>query len=191
MQITRPEAAAYILEKSRDSIRKKGGCVIAIDGNSGAGKSTFAMRLAAASGAALFHMDDFFLPPELRTPERLEKPGGNIHSERFLEEIIQGISSGKDFIYHVFSCNDFSYTEKKAFYAPVNIIEGVYSMHPAWQDRLDLKVFMQIAPEVQQERILHRNGEEMLKKFTDRWIPMENRYFDFCKIREICDCIVV
>ena len=32
-------------------------------------------------------MDDFFLPMELRTAERLEEPGGNVHYERFSAEV--------------------------------------------------------------------------------------------------------
>ena len=64
-------------------------------------------------------------------------------------------------------------------------------MHPAWQNYLDLKIFLQISPDLQIERILQRSGKEMLKNFTEKWIPMENRYFDFYKIREACDYIVV
>ena len=38
-------------------------------------------------------MDDFFLPPALRTPERRSEPGGNVHYERFLTEVLPNLRS--------------------------------------------------------------------------------------------------
>ena len=190
MQISRAEAAYVILNRIKEIRKERGRCLVAIDGNSGSGKSTLAAQLAAASGATLFHMDDFFLPPQLRTEARLDTPGGNIDSERFVKEIIKGLEKGRTFSYRAFSCKNSSYIEKTAPHSTVNIFEGVYSMHPDWQAELDLKVFLQIPPEVQQDRILHRSGPEQLKKFTELWIPLENRYFEFYGIRESCDYIV-
>lgn len=190
MQISRAEAAYVILNRIKEIRKERGRCLVAIDGNSGSGKSTLAAQLAAASGATLFHMDDFFLPPQLRTEDRLDTPGGNIDSERFVKEIIKGLEKGKTFSYRAFSCKNSSYIEKTAPHSTVNIFEGVYSMHPDWQAELNLKVFLQIPPEVQQDRILHRSGPEQLKKFTELWIPLENRYFEFYGIRESCDYIV-
>lgn len=190
MQISRAEAAYVILNRIKEIRKERGRCLVAIDGNSGSGKSTLAAQLAAASGATLFHMDDFFLPPQLRTEARLDTPGGNIDSERFVKEIIKGFEKGKTFSYRAFSCKNSSYIEKTAPHSTVNIFEGVYSMHPDWQAELNLKVFLQIPPEVQQDRILHRSGPEQLKKFTELWIPLENRYFEFYGIRESCDYIV-
>ncbi len=190
MQISRAEAAYVILNRIKEIRKERGRCLVAIDGNSGSGKSTLAAQLAAASGATLFHMDDFFLPPQLRTEARLDTPGGNIDSERFVKEIIKGLEKGRTFSYRAFSCKNSSYIEKTAPHSTVNIFEGVYSMHPDWQAELNLKVFLQIPPEVQQDRILHRSGPEQLKKFTELWIPLENRYFEFCGIRESCDYIV-
>ena len=60
--------------------------IIAIDGRSAAGKTTLAEELLAVTGGDILHMDDFFLPPELRTAQRYSEPGGNIHRERFQEE---------------------------------------------------------------------------------------------------------
>ncbi len=190
MQISRAEAAYVILNRIKEIRKERGRCLVAIDGNSGSGKSTLAAQLAAASGATLFHMDDFFLPPQLRTEARLDTPGGNIDSERFVKEIIKGLEKGRTFSYRAFSCKNSSYIEKTAPHSTVNIFEGVYSMHPDWQAELNLKVFLQIPPEVQQDRILHRSGPEQLKKFTELWIPLENRYFEFYGIRESCDYIV-
>lgn len=54
--------------------------LFAIDGRCGAGKSTLALWLREslakqALPCLLFRMDDFFLPPEMRTAKRLSVPG--------------------------------------------------------------------------------------------------------------------
>ena len=61
--------------------------IIAIDGRAASGKSTLAQQLGELLDADVIHMDDFFLPPSLRTKERLSEPGGNVHYERFAEEV--------------------------------------------------------------------------------------------------------
>ena len=71
------------------------GTVIAIDGRCASGKTTFALRMEAF-GFYTVHADHFFLPPDLRTPERLALPGGNIHSERFLTEVAMPLAQGLD-----------------------------------------------------------------------------------------------
>ena len=63
-------------------------CVIAIDGRAGSGKSTLAQWLSKILPADIVKMDDFFLPLPLRTDERLETPGGNVHYKRFREEVL-------------------------------------------------------------------------------------------------------
>ena len=47
-----------------------------------------------------------------------------------------------------------------------------------------------IEPELQRERILKRNGQEKAEMFFNRWIPMEQKYFEAFKIREKCDIIL-
>ena len=79
--------------------------IIAIDGRCAAGKTTLAARLAKELGGDVIHMDDFFLPPALRTQERRSEPGGNVHYERFLTEVIPNLASGRPFSYRRFDCS--------------------------------------------------------------------------------------
>ena len=75
--------------------------VIAIDGRCASGKTTLAKALQTEGlpekvatektflkkqNVGVIHMDDFFLPRELRTKERLSEAGGNVDYERFAEE---------------------------------------------------------------------------------------------------------
>jgi len=163
---------------------------VAIDGNSGAGKTSLASMIGKVYDCNIFHMDDFFLRPELKTEERLKEVGGNVDYERFYEEVIQGLKSGQEFAYRPYNCQtmtlgDAIYVQPKK----LNIIEGVYSMHPRLIDFYDLKVFLSIDPEEQSRRILERNGPVMHQRFINEWIPLENRYFEAAKIREKCDLI--
>lgn len=162
--------------------------VIAIDGRAASGKSTRALLLSAVLDAPVIHMDDFFLPPVLRTEERLTQPGGNVHYERFAEEVLPGLRSGEAFSYRIFDCSrmDFGGT-KDIPAAPIRIVEGSYAHHPALGDYAQMKVFTSIDPEEQMARILRRNGEGMAEMFRTRWIPMEERYFTQCSIREKAD----
>ena len=40
-----------------------------------------------------------------------------------------------------------------------------------------MRLFLTLAPEKQKARIAARNGEEMLARFVQEWIPMEETYF--------------
>jgi len=164
---------------------------IAIDGNAAAGKTTAAEALASLYDCNVFHMDDFFLPFHMRTPQRLAEPGGNVHYERFHDEVISGILSQKSFSYVPYSCNEGAYlppiTVKPKH---LSIIEGSYAHHPRLQHAYDLRAAMQIDPEEQKKRILRRNGEELLQMFLTRWIPLESTYFHTYRIFSEADILI-
>ncbi len=159
--------------------------IISIDGRAASGKTTLTKMLCSIIGASAVHMDDFFLPPELRTKERLSEPGGNVHYERFIDEVLTHINSGKDFSYTVFDCSVMDYGEKRVVPSESYIIvEGAYSHHPRFNDYADLRVFMDVSPDEQINRIVRRNGEKMAEMFKSRWIPMEEKYYNTFNIKE-------
>ena len=61
---------------------------VAIEGSSATGKSTLAALLSRIYNCNVFHMDDFFLQPHQRTPERFAQPGGNVDYERFRAQLL-------------------------------------------------------------------------------------------------------
>lgn len=165
--------------------------VIAVDGMCGSGKTTFAKVLSEMLGANLFHADDFFLPPEMRTAERRGAPGGNIHYERLKEQVIDRLKQPEAFSYDVFDCSKGRISETRTVKnSRFTVIEGSYSLHPALGDYADIKIFMQTSPQTQLERIKRRGGENAAGMFIAKWIPLENRYFDFYKIKEKADIII-
>ena len=164
---------------------------VAIDGGSASGKTTLANRLGTALRCPVVHMDDFFLPPELRTPERLAEPGGNVHYERFAAEVLPGLRSGEGFTYGVFDCSAMAVTGQQEIPAcDIVITEGAYSLHPALADVYDLKILLRVDPALQAERILQRNGLEKQAVFLAKWIPLEQRYFEDCRVQERADLVL-
>lgn len=164
---------------------------IAIDGRSGSGKSTLAQALAEKYSADLYHMDDFFLQPSQRTKQRLAEIGGNVDYERFYKEVLLPLSENREFTYGIFDCGKQRIVEhKEAGRASLHIIEGSYSEHPYFGSPYDLTICLDIEEEKQKERIRMRNGEEMLKRFTEEWIPKENAYLEKYHIMERCDIYI-
>ena len=179
-----------ILRKTIDSL-PEGIHTIAIDGRSASGKTTLALALAEAIGARVVHMDDFFLPMELRTEERLAIPGGNVHYERIQNEVLPYITETAAFSYERFDCATMQLTEHRQLpEATYTIIEGAYSCHPFLGDYMSLRVFMDVDSKVQIERIRKRNGMEKAEIFQRKWIPLEEAYFQAYGIREKAQIIL-
>lgn len=170
--------------------------VIGIDGKCGAGKSTLASLLATVYSCNIIHMDDFYLPAALRTKERLGKPGGNIHHERFSAQVLPSLLSlkqdrplSKDASYQIFDCHRMDYQSFAPSITdqPLTIVEGSYSLRPEFREAYDLKVFLDIPETMQKERLLARNGKEAYQNFESKWIPMELQYFEAFQVACSCD----
>lgn len=164
--------------------------IIAIDGMCAAGKTTLARELQQyyeqeKIAVNVFHMDDFFLRKEQRTKERMEETGGNVDYERFFEEVIKPLKDNKKGKYRPYDCTTGEVAEGTFFESRrLNIIEGSYSRHPYFKEVYDIKIFMETQPDEQMRRIRKRNGEVMLSRFLNEWIPKENAYFDAFSIKK-------
>jgi DNA-binding transcriptional MerR regulator/uridine kinase len=172
-------------------IAEKGRTVLAIDGRCGSGKSTLAALFREIYEADIVHMDDFFLPPAKRTPERLAEPGGNFDRERFLAEVAPGLQSGQPFSYRIFDCGQMQYRgERNISAGSLVIVEGSYCMHPDLSSLYGCKLFVTCPSDVQKRRIFDRNGAALYPRFIKEWIPMEETYFHTFRIAENCGWIL-
>lgn len=186
-RVIRSELAAFFdIFTAIDRLTQDGrSLTVAIDGCCAAGKTTLAAMLSAVYGCNVFHADHFFLPPELRTPERFATPGGNMHWERLKAEVLDRLESHVPFSYRVFDCSKMEYNGMQSVLPrQINVVEGSYVMHPALRDAYGLTIFLKTDPETQRARILARNGEAMLPRFQTEWIPLENRYFEACSVED-------
>lgn len=169
-----------VFSKIDTLLKKQDKVFVAIDGRSSAGKSTLASIIKDVYDCNVFHMDDFFLTPAQKTKERLDEVGGNIDYERFYNDVMLPLKSNNDFSYKRYDCKTGALSNPiKVSPKRLNIIEGVYSMHPTLLAQYDLKIFLDIDDESQSARILERNGEYMHQRFKKEWIPLENRYFKY------------
>lgn len=163
---------------------------VAIDGRCASGKTSFAERLRQIYGCPVLHMDDFFLPAAQKTPERMAEIGGNVDYQRFAQEVLPHMTSGQSLQIGVFDCRAQDVREQITIPpASMYVVEGSYALHPMLADAYHLKVFFNVSSETQRRRILERNGPEMLRRFEELWIPMEEQYFRALDIAARCDFV--
>ena len=191
-RLVKKEYAAFLpLFLRIDRMLQEGAVTLAIEGGSAAGKSTLGELLHKVYGCTVFHMDDFFLRPEQRTPERFAEPGGNVDRERFLEEVLLPVSKREPVAYRKFDCSTFTLKEPVTMLpTTLIVIEGAYSMHPELAEYYNLSVFLGTSDKEQKRRIEKRNTPEMAKRFFEEWIPMERKYFDVMKVKERCELVI-
>ena len=159
-------------------LNRRESVVVAIDGKCTSGKTTLAAQLADAYDCNVFHMDDFFLRPEQRTPERFAEIGGNVDYERFAEEILTPLKTGEPFSYRPFDCSTFTLAQPVSVQPKkLTINEGTYSHHPYYGAPYALKILLTVSEDLQRQRVLERPAF-LHSRFFESWIPMENRYFE-------------
>ena len=185
--ITKEEAIALIEGRLQQQDR----LIVALDGMSCSGKTTWAAALAERFSGAVVHMDDFFLPRDRFTEAMQALPGGNMDRERFRQEVLSPLAAGGDYAYRAFSCQEQAFLPDTV---PVSgrlvVVEGAYALLPPWGKYYDLALFLQVSAEEQQGRLLLRNGARGMVAFLTRWIPREESYFTACDVRNRCDAIV-
>ena len=165
--------------------------VLGIDGRNGAGKTTLAKIITNVYGGNFISMDDFYLPFELRTPERMDRPGGHIHFERFIEQVLLPIQAGQNRIsYEKYDCQKGESTDIVANLSPkVVVIEGSYSLHPWIRDLYSHTVFLDISDSLQKKRLLKRGSKEGYKILQNKWIPLENKYHKAYGVDQHCNML--
>lgn len=165
-----------LFSKIEHLVTQKKRVVIAIDGQAASGKSTLAEKIAKIFFGDIIHMDDYFLQPNQRVSERLLEIGGNIDYKRFDEEVIQKLNE-QTITIHPYDCQTDTYkAEIKLDDPKLIIIEGAYALRKEWIKYYDLKILVTIDPVLQKNRIQIRNGNSMLSRFLNEWIPKENEY---------------
>lgn len=186
MKINSDSALSIIIERIK-SHTSNTPLVIAVDGMSASGKTTFAEKL----GVTVIHTDDFYRPRNEKGELELSEHSGNFDIERFKKEVVSKIKTGKPFEYGVFDCKKGIITHNEAIpeYRCI-AVEGAYSTHPELGDYADIKLFFEIGEAEQKRRIFNRNGKAAASAFSEIWIPAEQRYLAFYKIKENSDIIV-
>lgn len=166
---------------------------VAIDGPCASGKSTLGALLSELYHCPLLHMDDFFLRPGQRTPARLSEPGGNVEYERFQQEVLSPLCRGDFARFRPWQCHPGEFgPEIVVAPAPLTAVEGSYSLHPALRDAYHLRIWAEAPWPIRCERLSARGDPQgsLLEQFLQLWIPLEDRYFSACQVKQCCHLAV-
>lgn len=177
--------------------------VVAIDGESGAGKSTIAPLIAEKTDAALIHTDDFYaghIPDqdwdEFSIQERYENV---LDWARIREQVIEPLRSGRPAGWHAF---DFSsglredgtfgmeIQGKERQPAEVILLEGAYAASPKLSDLIDLSVLLDVARSKRHARLRDREDFAFRRAWHERWDEVEVYYRREVKPKSSYDLVI-
>jgi uridine kinase len=172
--------------------------VVAIDGQSGVGKSTLAAAVADTLDAAVVHVDDFYR--DMPEAERLGLTAAQgvdryIDWERLRAAALMPLARRMRARYGCFDWVTGRGLTKPVTVDPRDIVlvEGVYSARPEFDDLLDLKVLVEVADDTREQRRQQRPrtvSRHDPSGWDARWDTSERHYFHAIRPPEAFDLIV-
>ena len=158
-------------EIERKPPRFGGARLIAVDGPSGAGKTTFALRLAKLLDAPVVHTDDLLdgWDDQFTFWDRLES--------RVLTPLRRGrAATYQRYQWHL---GKFAGPPLTIEPAPAVLLEGVSAARREIRSELTLAVFVVAPPELRLRRALARDGDDSVafRAYLERWRAAEDRHF--------------
>jgi uridine kinase len=160
--------AAYVLElpPRLGSVR-----LVAVDGPSGAGKTSFALRLAKVLNAPVVHTDDLLdgWDDQFTFWTRLE--------ERVLGPLRRGeTATYQRYMWHR---GDFAGAPVSVEPAPVVVLEGMSAARREIRPELSFAVFVSAPSDLRLSRALARDGDDSVafRAYLERWRAAEDRHF--------------
>lgn len=157
--------------------------LVAIDGGSGAGKSTFALKVALETDATVIDGDDFYAggSDELWDAMSPAEKADHCINWRRQRPVLETLARGEPASWRAYDweSDDGRLAERPTLAdpAPVIILEGVYSGRPELADLFDLRVLYDAPDEVRRARIVEREGEGHNVEWNQRWDEAERWYF--------------
>ncbi len=162
--------------------------IIAIEGKCGSGKTTMVNHILEKLPFTVIPMDDFFLPPTMRTTERLAEVGGNIDYLRILDLLTEIKAKKSDILtYKKYDCNTNKLSTIKIPRNDIIVLEGVYSYHPAFRHLVDKLVYINVDDNTQDLRLRQRDN---YLSYVNNWVVLENIYYNHEKIKYLSDIII-
>jgi uridine kinase len=160
--------------------------LIAIDGGAGAGKTTFAARLAAALGAPIIQLDDFISWDDLE------------HFWPRLEaEVLEPLFRGEDLHFQIRDWvgdvrgRGLLAERTHMPFAPTVVLEGVTSSRKALTSRLSFSVWLEAPAPLRMARGLERDADVPdNREMWEGWLPMETAFLHADGARSRADLIV-
>lgn len=153
--------------------------IAALDGRSGAGKSTVARALAEKLDAAVIEGDDFYAGGiELRSDNPASRAAACIDWTR-QRPVLEALAAGREASWRAFDWDAFDGRLRdeptRIGPRPIVILEGVYAARPELADLLDLRVALLAPDDVRLARLAAREGA--IGPWERQWHEAEDFYF--------------
>lgn len=177
--------------------------IIAIDGLSGAGKTTIVNHLKnMLDNILVIHIDDHIVERKKRYNtgheqwyEYYQLQWDTVYLE---EELYKKLYQNKDQLHLSFYNKDHdSYVNKTIPLSPyqIVIIEGVFLLREEWKNYYDYIIFLDCPKEIRYERVLVRDAyigdkEQIVDKYQNRYWVAEEHYLNKQSPLTIAHCIV-
>ena len=163
--------------------------LVAIDGASGAGKSTVSDMLKSKLSAAVIPLDDFFsanIPDaiwdEFSVEEKLEKV---FDWKRLRTQALLPLLANQQAKWH-----SFDFGAKTCDPAGVVIIDGAYSAGPCLADLVNLTVLIDVPVQERHARLHKREDPAFIKQWHRRWDLVEVFYFTQVRPKNTFDVVI-
>ena len=164
--------------------------IISVDGCCGSGKTAMAHTLYKIFSCNIIHMDDYYLPFNMRQENWEQAVAGNMDLNRILKEVLLPACQRENIISRPYNVHSDSFGKEELLLPhKLTVVEGSYSQHPLLASSYTLKIFLTCSREVQIKRLKQREGSNCVS-FENRWIPMEENYFKRCNILEQSDLVI-
>jgi len=165
---------------------------VAVDGRSGAGKSTFAAALAASSQALLIEGDSFYSGGTQLRSDTAEKRADACIDRPKLRAVLDQLRAGKTATYRAFDWETFDGSLRTPAVtvepADVVVIEGVYSCHSDFADLLDVRILLTVPDAIRQQRLVQREGS--IGRWERQWHEAESWYFSHLCTKSHFDLVI-
>jgi|ERR1700722_16490871 uridine kinase len=177
--------------------------VVAIDGASGAGKSTVSEMLKSKLSAAVIPLDDFFsahIPDakwdEFSVEEKLEKvfDWNRLRTQALLPLLANQQAKWYAFDFNAGTQEDGTYNlmaaGKTSEPAGVIIIDGTYSASPHLAEVVNLTVLIDVPVQERHTRLYKREDPSFIRQWHKRWDVVEDFYFEQVRPKNSFDIII-
>jgi uridine kinase len=138
--------------------------IVAVDGCGGAGKSTFAARLAGVLDA-----------PVVSTDECASWSHPLDWYPRVIEELLMPLAAGRSATYRRSEWGGGESIEVTVAPAPILVLEGVSSSRRAFDDYLAFRIWIETDRAERLRRGLERDGEHLRDQWLE-WMASEDAY---------------
>ena len=168
---------------------------VALDGRSGAGKSTVAKLVNARAGALVIDGDDFYRGGDgafwdaLGPAEKVDLVIDWRRQRRLLERLRRG-EPARWRPYDWEADDGRLAAEITALPADLVILDGAYSVRPELADLFVLRVLLDVPRAIRRDRLLQREGEHDRAEWEARWQDAEDLYFERLMPPDAFDLVV-